>query len=420
MSVRSTGQTIHGDVGTGFGQKVAALGDLNDDGYDDFAVSDTGVYIFHGPIEQGSTASSADAFLYFEGAEVLPSVAAAGDVDGDGNQDLLLGTGNTYLDFAGAYIVLGPFDENQEGTQDDVAVLYEGTKQCAGYSIASFPSPSSTTDMGVLLSSYSPVKGRPDTYTICIFHEIPSISTPLEEADAILWQDGDTVPGSSIATGDTNGDGLHDYIVGATGLSNGAVETGGAYLVLGPGDGDLELGEADAILYGENESGWAGDTVADAGDVNGDGYGDVLIGAQLHKNGAAYLMLGPMEGPIQLAEADGRMYSSTTGAHLGVSLDGAGDVNADGFGDIVIGAPEEVGCSGEMGHVLVVLGPIEGSHLPMWPDYTLWGHYGTDCTGSAVAGAGDVDGDGLVDLLVGNPCRSNDDGNVTLVLGANL
>jgi hypothetical protein len=114
------------------------------------------------------------------------------------------------------------------------------------------------------------------------------------------------------------------------------------------------------------------------------------------------------------------MYSSTTGAHLGVSLDGAGDVNADGFGDIVIGAPEEVGCSGEMGHVLVVLGPIEGSHLPMWPDYTLWGHYGTDCTGSAVAGAGDVDGDGLVDLLVGNPCRSNDDGNVTLVLGANL
>ena len=425
MSVANAGANIHGDDATNFGQKLAPLEDLNGDGYDDFAVSHGGVYIFHGPIDESRTASDAVAFLDIEGAQSLPPVAPVGDVDGDGNGDLVIGITDGQLDIAGAYLALGPFEGELSWTPEDVLLLYIEDQHYGGtYDVEAFPSPSDGGKRGVAVRPPLPIEDEDHTRMVCIFHEAPTADTSLWDADVHLWQEVGGYPDEFLATSDTNGDGLHDYIVGATGISNGELETGGAYLVLGPGNGDIELGDADAILYGEEEADWAGDTVADAGDVNGDGYGDVLIGAPLHpdggKSGAAYVLLGPIEGPIQLADADGRIYSSTTGARLGVSLDGAGDLNADGFDDIVIGAPEAIGCNGRQGQALLVLGPVEGNRSPIAPDYVLAGGDAYDCPGTTVAGAGDVDADGLADLLVGDPCYFNEHGNVTLVLGANL
>ncbi|HET9322326.1 MAG TPA: integrin alpha [Gaiellaceae bacterium] len=229
------------------------------------------------------------------------SVAAAGDVNGDGRGDTLVGTRyarNNGREFSGsAYIVFG-----RAAPQNvDLAALGQ-----AGFRI--------------------------------------------DGAAA-----GDFAAGSVADAGDMNGDGRADVLVGARGAdNNGRLGSGSAYVVFGkatPGTIDLTaLGSAGFRIDGAASSDRAGYSVAGAGDPNGDGRADVLVGAHYARNngrrfsGSAYLVFGKATpGNLDLAALGPggfRIDGAAVGDGVGWSVSGAGDVNADGRADVLAGAPD--------------------------------------------------------------------------------
>ncbi|MCP4916248.1 MAG: hypothetical protein GY913_04940, partial [Proteobacteria bacterium] len=215
------------------------------------------------------------------------------------------------------------------------------------------------------------------------------------EADAwLLGEDMADAAGWSVAfAGDTNGDGLDDLLIGAIGHDGGGPEAGAAYLVHGPVFGEVLLEDADAVLTGESAFANAGTAVASAGDVDGDGLDDLLIGAPGQDR--AYVVLSPVEGLMDLALSDAIIDGDGTSARTGFSLAGVGDLDGDGLGDVLVGAP-----GGTAGSAVLFSGPTHGEFSLEDGALTLRGGSGAQ-TGFSVAGAGDTDGDGVPDLLLG-------------------
>jgi hypothetical protein len=208
-----------------------------------------------------------------------------------------------------------------------------------------------------------------------------------------------TTFGASVASaGDVNGDGYGDLIVGAAGAGGG----GSAYVYLGSATGLVSV-PASTVTGPDGASGLFGSAVASAGDVNGDGYADVLVGASgvADYTGRAYVYFGGAAGlatapAVTLGGPDG------PGAMFGVSVAGAGDVNGDGYGDLVVGADEVSSYTGRVHVYLGGAGLMSGN-----PAETLTPPGASTGFGMAVAGAGDVNGDGYADVVVGAPDFEN-------------
>lgn len=198
--------------------------------------------------------------------------------------------------------------------------------------------------------------------------------------------------GTSVAcAGDVNGDGFDDVVVGAPHFSEVAIDQGRAYLYLG---GDPADDIPDLVLDGEMADARFGESVAGVGDFNDDGYPDFVVGSPDYGSllGRAYLYLG---GPTLDAVPDGVFQGFVAGENLGLSVAGAGDMNGDGYVDIIIGAPE--GTIGARGRVYIYLG---GTVVNTLPDYTVVGPASFTSFGIRVSGVGDVNGDGRDDFAV--------------------
>ncbi|HIG11875.1 MAG TPA: hypothetical protein EYQ59_09505, partial [Planctomycetes bacterium] len=244
-----------------------------------------------------------------------------------------------------------------------------------------------------------------------------------------------TLFGYSVsAAGDVNGDGYDDIVIGAYGFDNGLFDEGAAFVFLGSSAGIVGTNPstANAVLLGDKASGEFGNSVSGAGDVNGDGYSDVIVGAHhydstiaggtLAVDGAAFVFLGSPTGIVGSgpANAHATIFGNQIDCRLGHEVAGAGDLNNDGFGDVIIGAPllgipfpspipPNQG-SGNGGAALVFLGSPAGITgtgfddadsviLPYPPGQPV---ASGDQVGAGVCGAGDVNGDGYGDVLVGS------------------
>ncbi|MCF6324839.1 MAG: FG-GAP-like repeat-containing protein [Gammaproteobacteria bacterium] len=164
---------------------------------------------------------------------------------------------------------------------------------------------------------------------------------------------------------------------------------------------DNDLNTSTIILEGNQIGSLFGRTVSAAGDINGDGFADFIVGAPKHDNGQSnegrvYVYFGAPEGFSSTpwsAEVD------QARAEFGGSVASAGDVNGDGFADIIVGARKYDGGEDDEGRVFVYYGSAEG--LPATPDWMAEIDQAGANFGAAVSSAGDVNGDGFDDILVG-------------------
>ncbi len=167
--------------------------------------------------------------------------------------------------------------------------------------------------------------------------------------------------------------------------------------------GTMSLAEADGRLTGERQGGEAGTAVAPAGDLDGDGFADVLVGAPEEGEGVAYVFHGPLGGEVLTGDAEAQLVGQSSGDRAGLAVAGAGDIDQDGCPDLLVGAPRVDDAARGAGAAYLVYGPASGEHALSRRGLGLHGASSGDGAGVSVAGAGDVDGDGFDDLLVGAP-----------------
>src|SRR5690606_15084070 len=217
------------------------------------------------------------------------------------------------------------------------------------------------------------------------------------EGDQLYGQFGCSV----AAAGDVNGDGYGDVVIGAENRSIGESTTGRAFVYHGSPSGLSAT--PDWIFDGERPDARLGTSVAGAGDVNGDGFADVVIGAPgrysmgAHE-GSAYVFHG---SPTGLAAAPAWVQSGVPLQLFGASVATAGDVNADGYADVIIGAPRHSNGQDQEGKALVTHGSPNGhSTSPAW---TVESNQALAYFGASVSTAGDTNGDGFADVIIGSP-----------------
>ncbi|MCC9076441.1 FG-GAP-like repeat-containing protein, partial [Litorilinea aerophila] len=414
----ATGENINDRLGI----SVASAGDVNNDGYDDLVAAAGGypggvsrgrVYVYHGGPGGPDTIPERTLTGEADNDQFGFSVAGAGDVNGDGYGDLLVGAYQNDQGGNGAgkfYLYYG-----SAGGVGDIPAFTATGEQAGdsfGWRVAAAGDVNGDSYDDVLVTAPGYPAGAKAGRVYLFYGSASGLSTGAMisiTGEANLQEFGNSAAGA----GDVNGDGFDDIIVGAYRNDDLGPTAGKVYLYYGSAAG-LDVATPTTIT-GENFFDRFGYAVSTAGDVNGDGYADVLVGATDYalgsKKGKVYVYLGSAGGltttPAFTVEGE------QDGDELGWSMDTAGDMNGDGYADILIGAPSFALNQVESpGRAYVYYGGPSG--LYPTPAITVTGAEDGDQLGFSVASAGDVNGDGQGDILIGankfdNGGQSNDD-----------
>ncbi len=364
-------------------------------------------------------------------------ISSAGDVNGDGLADLIVGAPFNVLgnESRGAnFVVFG----NNDGTAVELSDVESGAGGFVINRVGSRDfdgdSVSSAGDINgdgladlIVGTSYDDPNGKKSGASFVVFGK--SDSTAVELSNVEDGNGGFVINGVSkfdfsgdsvSSAGDVNDDGLADLIVGASGDDPNRQKSGASFVVFGKTDGmalelsAVENGTGGFVINGVDRYDLSGFSVSSAGDVNGDGLADLIVGAPGNDpSGASFVVFGRTDGTIvELSVVEtgigGFVINGVSvGDTSGESVSSAGDVNGDGFADLIVGATGDDPNGSASGASFVVFGKTDGTVVELSTvengtgGFVINGVSANDQSGVSVSSAGDVNGDGFADLIVG-------------------
>jgi hypothetical protein len=442
-----------------FGWSVGTAGDVNGDGFDDIIVgspwydggqTDEGrVYIYYGSTMGLSAAADWIAESNQNSAHFGYSVNTAGDVNGDTYDDIIIGAelyDNGQSNEGGVFVYYGSatgLDANgtrPSGTPANADWTAESNQVGGsfGYSVSRAGDVNGDTYDDIIIGARWYDNGQLSEGGVFIYYgSATGLGPSGTPANADWTAEGNQIQasfGNSVNTaGDVNDDGFDDVIIGAHWYDNGQLDEGAAFVYYGSAAGLGPNGtptNADWTTEGDQENALLGYSVSTAGDVNGDGFDDIIIGAYLYDNGQVnegqvYIYYGSLDG-LTSGSADWTAESNQDWAGFGQSVSTAGDVNGDGFDDVIIGAHWYDNGQFDEGGIFIYYGSPTGpgpSGTPANADWITGSDQGDAFLGYSVSMAGDIDGDGFEDVIVGAPyydISQTDEGQAYIYLGDGL
>ncbi|MCK6525042.1 FG-GAP-like repeat-containing protein [Myxococcota bacterium] len=353
-------------------------------------------------------ASAGDAAAY--------AVSFAGDLDGDGLQELLIGAPSVTVSTRGdgaAYLVLGESLAGDLSLADaDATLSGAGRNAAAGTAFAAAGDWDNDGLDDLWVGASTDGRGGASAGAVSLVTGGARGALDLDEASlTLLGDEQESYLGGALSRLDLNGDGAWDLGAGAIGDDRGGDGAGAVFLLLGDPSGALtgalSADEADLILIGESAEDRAGAALSSAGDVDGDGLDDLLVGAWGNDTaglnaGAAYLLLGGSAGvgTLDLSAADAIFLGEAVEDYAGFAVAGGGDSDGDGYADLLIGARSSDRGGLDAGATYWLRGPKSGTSSLYAADAILVGEADQDYAGYSLA-AGDINGDGLTDAVVG-------------------